>query len=93
MATGRANRYPLRRVVEHWTTSEGVLVEQLPCGHTYVESALSGTGALRARRCQRCEPIPPKACVRCGRPLTAGRDRYCSRPCYRGPRRAPRREI
>ena len=47
MSDSNIYRYPLRRVVGHWTTSEGVLDKQLECGHDYARAgALISTAGV-----------------------------------------------
>jgi len=84
-------RYPLRRVVGQWTSSDGVLVEQLECGHDYarVGALASGAGMGRGRHCQRCGPKQVRSCARCGKLLNRHQARYCSRACFHDAQSAP----
>lgn len=51
----RANRAPLRRVVD-WETLKGICVETLECGHKQhrKKDIYGETNAVR-RRCRKCE--------------------------------------
>jgi hypothetical protein len=76
--------YPLRRVVGHWTTSEGVLVEQLECGHDYAPGGIRNSGGTeRGRRCRQCVPMLGRTCARCRKLLLDNQRGYCSRACRR----------
>ena len=80
MSESGTYRYPIRRVVGHWTTSEGVLVEQLECGHDYTRT-FYGDENTRNRHCRQCAPKPVRTCARCDTPLRSNQMRYCSWAC------------